>query len=90
MIVYTFCADAMTSDFETTVVPGGESAGQFDAACDYMRNMAQAHCAAVIVIDGELGSGYSVMGPLEAQVLLSDILQKMADSLRGRLVKNLR
>jgi hypothetical protein len=66
----------MTSDFEATVVPGGESAGQFDAACDYVRNMAQARCAAVIVIDGELGSGYSVMGPLEAQVLLPDISRR--------------
>ncbi|MFM0176647.1 hypothetical protein PQR33_45995 [Paraburkholderia sediminicola] len=43
----------------------------------------------MIVIDGELGSGYSVMGPLEAQVLLPDILQKMADTLRGQLAKNL-
>jgi hypothetical protein len=79
----------MTSDFEATVVPGGESAGQFDAACDYVRNMAQARCAAVIVIDGELGSGYSVIGPLEAQVLLPDTLQKMADASRGQLAKNL-
>lgn len=52
--------------------------------------MTQARCAAVVVIDGESGSGYSVVGPLEAQVLLPDILQKMADALRGQLSKNLR
>ncbi|MFM0649624.1 hypothetical protein PQR14_35355 [Paraburkholderia bryophila] len=56
----------MTSTFETTVVPSGKSAGQFDAVCNYVRDMAQARCAAVIVTDGQFGSGYSVMGPLEA------------------------
>jgi hypothetical protein len=43
----------------------------------------------VIVIDGELGSSYPVMSPLEAQVLLPDTLQKMADTLRGQVAKNL-
>ena len=79
----------MTSDFEPTVIPAGESAGLFDAACNHVRDMTHARCAVVIVIDGELGSGYSVVGPLEAQVLLPDILQKMADTLRGQLSKNL-
>ncbi len=78
----------MTSDFEPTVIPAGESAGLFDAACNHVRDMTHARCAVVIVIDGELGSGYSVVGPLEAQVLLPDILQKMADTLRGQLSKN--
>jgi hypothetical protein len=40
--------------------------GLFDAACSHLRNMTQARCAAVIVIDGESGSGYSVVGPLDA------------------------
>jgi hypothetical protein len=79
----------MTSAFEPKVVPAGESAGQFDTACNHVRNMTQARCAAVIVIDGLSGSGYSVVGPLEAQVLLPDILQKMADTLRRQLSKNL-
>jgi hypothetical protein len=79
----------MTSAFESKVVPAGESAGQFDTACNHVRNMTQARCAAVIVIDGLSGSGYSVVGPLEAQVLLPDILQKMADTLRRQLSKNL-
>ena len=79
----------MTSNFEPTVMPGGESAGLFDSTCNRLREITKARCVAVIVIDGELGSGYSVMGPLEAQVLLPDILQKMADTLRGQLSKNL-
>jgi hypothetical protein len=89
MIAYTFCEDAMTSVFEAIVVPAGESAGNFDTACNYVRSVTLARCAAVIIIDGELGSGYSVVGPLEAQVLLPDILQKIADTLRGQLSKNL-
>ncbi|MFM0454189.1 hypothetical protein PQR21_27725 [Paraburkholderia nemoris] len=89
MVFYTSCEDAMTSDFEATVVPAGESAGQFDVTCNYVRNVTQARCAAVIVIDGESGSGYSVVGPLEAQILLPAILRKMADTLHGQLSKNL-
>jgi hypothetical protein len=79
----------MTSDFESTVIPAGESAGLFDTACNHVRDMTRARCVVVIVIDGESGSGYSVVGPLEAQVLLPDILHKMADTLRGQLSKNL-
>jgi hypothetical protein len=51
--------------------------------------MTRARCAVVIVIDGESGSGYSVVGPLEAQVLLPDILHKIADNLYGQLSKKL-
>lgn len=79
----------MTSDFEAKVMPQGDTAGLFDTACNHVRHMTQARCAVVIVIDGESGSGYSVVGPLDAQVLLPDILQKMADTLRRQLSKNL-
>lgn len=51
--------------------------------------MTQARCAVVIVVDGAAGSGYSVIGPLDAQVLLRDIVQQIADALRGQLVKSL-
>lgn len=86
---FLFCEDKMTSNFEPTVMPGGESAGLFDSACNRLREITKARCVAVIVIDGESGSGYSVVGPLDAQVLLPDILQKLADTLRGQLSKNL-
>ncbi|MCI0150340.1 hypothetical protein KNO81_31200 [Paraburkholderia sediminicola] len=71
------------------VMQGGESAGQFDAHCNYVRRASGARCAAVVVIDGDAGSGYSVVGPLDAQVLLPDILEQMAETLRGQLFKNL-
>jgi hypothetical protein len=48
--------------------------------------MTQARCAVVIVVDGAAGSGYSVIGPLDAQVFPPDILQQIADALRGQLV----
>ncbi len=79
----------MTSDYESKVIPQGDTAGLFDAACHQVRHMTHARCAVVIVVDGESGSGYSVVGPLDAQVLLPDILQKMADTLRRQLAKNL-
>lgn len=75
--------------FKPTVVPGGESAGLFDIACNHVKDATQARCAAVIVIDGDEGSGYSIVGPLEAQVLLPDILEQVAHALRRQLEKNL-
>jgi hypothetical protein len=46
------------------VVKGGREVGQFDAACDDVRQTTGALCAAVVIIDGDAGSGYSVVGPL--------------------------
>lgn len=44
---------------------------------------------AVVIIDAPDGSGYSVVGPLEAQVLLPDILEQMAAALGQQLFRNL-
>ncbi|MFM0647022.1 hypothetical protein PQR14_22080 [Paraburkholderia bryophila] len=76
-------------DVRLVVTAGGESAGAFDAACNHVKDTTQARCAAVVVIDGESGSGYSVIGPLDAQILLPDILERMAKTLRQQLSKNL-
>lgn len=72
-----------------TVEPGGASAGLFEDACRQLIDMTQARCAAVVVIDGENGSGYSVVGPLEDQVMLPDILEQMASALRRQLARSM-
>jgi hypothetical protein len=59
----------------------GESAGLFDRVCDHVRQSTDARCAAVVIIGGESGSGYSIAGSFDAQLLLPDILRKMADIL---------
>ncbi|WP_144149307.1 hypothetical protein [Paraburkholderia sp. BCC1884] len=79
----------MDESASTSVIPGGESAGQFDAACQQVRLMTEAQCAVVIVIGGVAGSGYSVTGSLESQMLLPDVLEKIAHTLRGQLAKKL-
>lgn len=79
----------MTEKAGAKVVKGGGGAGQFDGACNYVRQATGARCAAVVIIDGDAGSGYSVVGPLDAQVLLPDILEQIASTLRGQLFKNL-
>ncbi|MFM0502939.1 hypothetical protein [Paraburkholderia caffeinilytica] len=71
------------------VVKGGGEAGQFDGECNDVRQATGARCAAVVIIEGDAGSGYSVVGPLDAQVLLPDILEQIASTLRGQLFKNL-
>ncbi|ASL48977.1 hypothetical protein bAD24_p01400 (plasmid) [Burkholderia sp. AD24] len=79
----------MTDFPVSNVSPGSESPELLDAACIQVRDMTQARCAVVIVIDGDSGSGYSIVGPLDAQILLPDILRKVADSLRGQLASHL-
>jgi hypothetical protein len=79
----------MTDKAGARFVKGGKGAGQFDGACSYVRQTTGARCAAVVIIDGDAGSGYSVVGPLDAQVLLPDILEQIASTLRGQLFKNL-
>ena len=76
-------------EFRPTVVPCGESAGLFDVACNHVKDVTQARCVAVIVVDGEAGSGYSIIGPHEAQVLLPEILQQIANVLRQQLAKSM-
>ncbi|WP_236002550.1 hypothetical protein [Paraburkholderia elongata] len=41
----------------------------------------------VVIIDGEASSGHSVTGPLDARMSLSDLLQSIAETLRGQLRK---
>jgi hypothetical protein len=75
----------MTDTFELNVSPGGPGAEGLAAICQQVRASTNAKCAAVIVLDGTSGSGYSVIGPLEAQVLLPSILEQMANALRSQL-----
>jgi hypothetical protein len=51
-IVRAFCEGTMTSNFEPTVMPGGESAGLFDSACNRLREITKARCVTVIVSMG--------------------------------------
>ncbi|MNW09892.1 hypothetical protein D3C71_2069960 [compost metagenome] len=51
--------------------------------------MTGATCAAVIVLNSSSGSGYSVIGPLESQVELPDILRLVADTLASQLLKSM-
>ena len=79
----------MADNNRAKVMQGGKFADQFDAPCNYVRQATGARCAAVVIIDGDAGSGYSVVGPLDTQVLLPDILEQMARTLRKQLAKNL-
>ncbi|CAG4892688.1 hypothetical protein [Paraburkholderia gardini] len=79
----------MTDSVEVDVVPNNQPGGSLESACSHVLRAAHARCAAVIVLNGDEGSGYSVKGPLDAQVLLPDILEQMALCLRQQLAKNL-
>lgn len=85
----TVMEDEESNFCRPTVEPGGTSAGLFDDACRQLIDVTQARCAAVVVIDGENGSGYSVVGPLEDQVMLPDIMEQVASALRRQLARSL-
>jgi hypothetical protein len=73
--------DRMTYKQGPEVIAGGAAPGRFDMVCSSVQQSTEAKCAAVIVIGGECGSGYSIAGSFDAQLLLPDILRKMADVL---------
>lgn len=79
----------MTDTTWPKVEKGGGSPGPFEDTCHRLRDATSARCVAVVIIDAPDGSGYSVVGPLEAQVLLPDILEQMAAALRQQLFRNL-
>lgn len=53
--------------------------GKYDDLCTYVRETAKAKGAAVIVIEGEKGMGFSVQMPLNHLERLPAVLRKMAD-----------
>ena len=77
----------MTYRYVPEVVADGASAGLFDLVCSEVQQTTDARCAAVVVIGGASGSGYSIAGSFDAQLLLPDILRKMADVLERQLAR---
>jgi hypothetical protein len=57
--------------------------GKYDDLCTYVREQSQAKAALVIILDGKLGSGFSVQahgGPLPG---LPALLEDIAKQIRG-------
>ncbi len=77
----------MTYRYVPEDVADGASAGLFDLVCSEVQQTTDARCAAVVVIGGASGSGYSIAGSFDAQLLLPDILRKMADVLERQLAR---
>ena len=57
-------------------------AGKYDDACTQARTSTQALGAALIVIGGKEGHGFSVQMPMEALIKLPDMLEFMAKQIR--------
>lgn len=56
--------------------------GKYDDLCTDVRERSKAHFAAVIIVGGELGSGFAVQGDMATQLALPDMLEKMARDIR--------
>ena len=59
--------------------------GKYDELCTRVRMEALARGAALIIIGGEKGDGFSVQGPLAITVLLPELLRRMADQIEADL-----
>jgi hypothetical protein len=57
-------------------------AGKYDDVCTHVRESTKAAGAIVIVIDGELGHGFSCQADIMTTLALPDILESMAASIR--------
>jgi len=55
--------------------------GKYDVLCTHVREAAKAEGVAVIVVHGDLGSGFSVQGPPEMGLVLPKMLRTMADEI---------
>lgn len=60
-------------------------AGKYDDLCTQVRAATDAELAAVIVINGTRGAGFSVQGTLEAHAVLADMLEHVARTIRADL-----
>jgi hypothetical protein len=56
--------------------------GIYDSLCTYVRGAAHAKGAIVIIIDGDLGSGFSAQLPPLESLQIPDILERMARQIR--------
>ena len=56
-------------------------AGKYDDVCSEVREKTKARGAAVIIIDGTLGSGFSLQAPPEVALALPRILRDMANQI---------
>lgn len=61
--------------------------GKYDYECTFVREHTQAEGVAVLVLNGERGTGFSVQGPLHVNLLMADVLEQMARSIRKALAQ---
>ena len=57
--------------------------GKYDDLCTKIRREAKAVGAAVIIVQGAHGNGFSVQMPLELTLVLPRILREMADEIEA-------
>jgi hypothetical protein len=63
--------------------PGGS--GMLSSLATEIKDATGAACVALVMIDPSGNGGYSVAGPLEAQLPMPDVLEQVARALRTQL-----
>lgn len=59
--------------------------GKYDDQATRVREETEAEGVMVVVVNGNLGGGFSVQGPIDFQIGLPDVLRFMADQIEGSL-----
>ena len=60
-----------------------EGPGKYDDLCTYVRTAAVARGVVLIVVEGDLGSGFSVQVHSELRLTLQVLLRHIADDIEG-------
>lgn len=64
-------------------------AGKYDYLCTYAREHSNAEGVALIVLNGDKGSGFSVQGSRQTLMVLSDLLEFLLKEIKADIAKDL-
>ena len=65
------------------------SPGQFSELAAQVREATGAACVALVIVDAAGNGGYSIAGPLEAQLSIPQTLEEVALQLRSQLASSI-
>lgn len=79
----------MSNQFLKVMAQAPGSPGQFSELAAHVREATGAACVALIVVEADGNGGYSIAGPLEAQLSIPHTLEEVALQLRSQLASTI-
>ena len=79
----------MSNQVPKVIAHAPGSPGQFSELAAQVREATGAACVALIVVDAAGNGGYSIAGPLDAQLSIPHTLEEIALQLRSQLASSI-